>query len=173
VGGYAFAYPMRMWAEKKRGEPFEDPELASRKEVLIPFTIWLLGGLVISIFVPIHIGWTFYVGLFVTLLGIIIVGFAFYSFAQGPGLTMGKIYHLSRNPNYIGWDLFMGGLTLIGWSESVWRYAFLGYFIVTICFLHIAILVEEKFLTRKYGESYVEYLKKTPRYFRFTTKSST
>jgi protein-S-isoprenylcysteine O-methyltransferase Ste14 len=169
VGGYVFAYPMRMWADKKRGEPFEDPELASQIRVIIPFMIWLVGGLIISVFVPISTGWTFYVGVVITLIGVTIVGFAFYSFAQGAGLVTGNFHQYSRNPNYIGWDLFMGGLTFIGWSDSLWRFGFLSYFIITVVFLHIAILVEEKFLLKKYGDSYREYLKTAPRYFQIKT----
>ncbi len=167
VGGYVFAYPFRMWAEKKRGEPFEDPELLAHKDVLIPSLIWIFGGLIVSLFVPIYIGILFYIGLFVVVVGLVFVGIAFYSFSQSSGLVTLKIHEFSRNPNYIGWIIFMGGLTLISGLNSLWSYIFLGYFIYTIINLHWTILQEEKFLANKYGDPYREYLKKTPRYFKF------
>ena len=164
VAGYAIAYPLRMWAEKRRGEPFEDPDFSSQKRMLIPFTVWFVGGLGVSLFVPIGSGALFYLGLLISLLGIIIVALAFHSFANQSGLTTIGIQRYTRNPNYIGWEIFFLGLTFIGWSDDIWSYLFLSYLIVTILFLHWTVLQEEKFLTGKYGESYKEYLKVTPRY---------
>ncbi|MFW9995866.1 MAG: methyltransferase family protein [Candidatus Odinarchaeota archaeon] len=164
VAGYAIAYPLRIWAEKKRGEPFEDPELSSQKKIIIPAMIWIITGLLISLFVPINSGFLSYSGLTLAIIGLIIVGLAFYSFAQQPGLTTTGIHHYSRNPNYIGWTIFFLGLTLIGWSESIWSIIFLMYLIYTVGYLHWTVLLEEAFLTNKYGDPYREYLEKTPRY---------
>ena len=126
--------------------------------------IWLIGGFLISLFVPVNFELSFYFGLFFAIIGLIIVGLTFHSFAHSPGLTTMKIHRYSRNPNYIGWIFFMGGLTLIGWSESIWSILFLLYFIFTVGYLHWTVLLEEAFLANKYGDSYQEYLKKTPRY---------
>lgn len=164
VAGYAFAYPLRMWAEKKRGQPFEDPDLASQKRVLIPFTIWFIGGFLVSLFVPIGSGILFYLGLLIAIIGLIIVFLAFHSFANQSGLTTIGIQQYTRNPNYIGWSIFFSGLTLIGWSDSIWSYLFLFYLVTTIFLLHWFVLQEEEFLTSKYGEAYQTYLKVTPRY---------
>ncbi|MFX1250926.1 MAG: methyltransferase family protein [Promethearchaeota archaeon] len=171
VGGYAIAYPLRIWADRKRGEPFEDPELLSQKKVFIPAMIWLVGGFLISLFVPVNFGLSFYLGLFFAIIGLIIVGLTFYSFAHSPGLTTTRIHRYSRNPNYIGWTFFMGGLTLIGWSASIWSILFLVYFIFTVGYLHWTVLLEEAYLANKYGDSYKEYLKKTPRYLGIPKKS--
>jgi protein-S-isoprenylcysteine O-methyltransferase Ste14 len=165
VVGYAIAYPLRNWAQKKRGEPFEDPELLSQKRVMIPAMLWILGGFVISLFVPINFGILFYFGLTFAIIGVIIVGYVFYSFAHNPGLAIRGIYRYSRNPNYIGWTIFFLGLTLIGWSESIWSLFFLIYLLYTIGYFYWIVLQEEVFLANKYGDSYREYLKRTPRYF--------
>ena len=101
VAGYVFAYPLRMWAEKKRGQPFEDPDLASQKRVLIPFTIWFISGFLASFFVPIGSGVLFYIGLLIAIIGLIIVYLAFHSFANQSGLTTIGIQHYTRNPNYM------------------------------------------------------------------------
>lgn len=166
VAGYAIVYPIRIWADKKRGEPFEDPELSSQPKVLIPALIWIIAGLVISIFTPISTGTSLYLGIGCAILGVIIVVLSFYSFASSSGLNTTKIHRYSRNPNYIGWNIFIGGLTWIGWSSSFWSFLFLFFFLYTIIYLHMTILLEEKFLAGKYGESYEKYLRQTSRYFR-------
>ena len=171
IGGYLFSYPLRMWAERKRGEPFEDPELTSQKRVIVPAMLWMIGGLIISIFVPINLGPLFYGGLALAIIGLVIVGCAFYSFAHQAGLTTTGIYRYSRNPNYIGWVVFFLGLTLIGWSESIWSLIFLLYSLYTIGYLHWNVLQEEVFLADKYGDSYREFLERSPRYFRTFSKS--
>ncbi|MFX1483620.1 MAG: methyltransferase family protein [Promethearchaeota archaeon] len=165
IGGYAIVYPLRLWAEKKRGSPFEDPELTSQRRFMIPAVIWMLIGLVISFFVPIEYGLLFYPGLVIALLGIILVAIVFHSFAKQPGLATGGIQRYSRNPNYIGWTIYFLGLTLIGWSGSIWSYLFLFYLVYTAAYLHWNVLHEEVFLANKYGDAYEEYLRTTPRYF--------
>jgi protein-S-isoprenylcysteine O-methyltransferase Ste14 len=165
VGGYAIVYPLRLWAEKKRGMPFEDPELTSQRKYMIPAAIWMIGGLLISFFVPINLGPLFYIGFGIAVVGIILVGIVFYSFAEQPGLATGGIQKYSRNPNYIGWTIYFLGLTLIGWSQSIWSILFLCYLVYTAAYLHWNVLHEEVFLANKYGDSYKEYLAKTPRYF--------
>ena len=165
VGGYAIVYPLRLWAEKKRGMPFEDPELKSQRRVMIPAMLWMIGGLVISLFVPISFGLLFVPGRVIAVVGLVLVSIAFYSFSEQPGLTTTGIQRHSRNPNYIGWTTYFLGLTVIGWSFSIWSILFLLYLIYTALYLHYNVLHEEVFLAGKYGDSYREYMKRTPRYF--------
>ena len=163
--GYGVAMIVQIWTNKKRGEPFEDPELLmSKKFGFVISLIWLIGGFVISLFVPVNFGLLFYIGLIFCAIGFIIVLFTFYSFAQKAGLVTSKIHQYSRNPNYVGWIIFYLGLALIGWSKSIWSVIFFIYFLITIPYLHWVVLTEEKFLSNKYGDSYKEYLEKTPRY---------
>jgi len=165
IGGYAIVYPLRLWAEKKRGMPFEDPELTAQRRVMIPATIWMLSGLIVSIFAPITLGLLFIPGLIVAIIGLILVGIVFHSFAAQPGLATKGIQRYSRNPNYIGWTVYFLGLAIIGWSGSFWSYLFFFYVIYTAIYLHWNVTQEEVFLSNKYGESYIEYMEKTPRYF--------
>ena len=173
VIGYVIAYSTQVWANKKRGEPFDDPEfLFSDKKIVTIAMVWLFGGLVISLFVPVIFELYFYIGLPFYLLGLVIVVLTFYSFAQTPGLTTSRIHHYSRNPGYVGWTILYFGLTLMGWSViSIWSIIFSIYFIITIAYLHWTVLLEEAFLVKKYGESYQEYLKNTPRYLGIPKKA--
>ncbi|MFW9794660.1 MAG: methyltransferase family protein [Candidatus Thorarchaeota archaeon] len=166
LGGYVIAYSIQTWVNRKRGEPFDDPEfLYSDKKIIAGALTWIVGGFIISLFVPINFGILFYIGLPISIVGMIIGIFALYSFAHNSGLTTARIHRYSRNPIYLGWTVFFLGLTLIGWSESIWSIMFFLYFLVTIPYLHWTVLLEENFLASKYGESYQEYVEKTPRYF--------
>jgi protein-S-isoprenylcysteine O-methyltransferase Ste14 len=169
---YAVAFPLRQWANAKRGEPIEDPEmLRQHRGVVVGAMIWLIGGFFISLFVPIAFSSFFYVGLVFYVLGLGIAAFAFYSFAHQRGLVTGVLYRYSRNPNYVGWIVLILGLTLIGWSASFWSFMFLIYFIVTIPYLHWTVLSEEQYLAEKHGDSYRQYLASTPRYLGMPKKS--
>jgi protein-S-isoprenylcysteine O-methyltransferase Ste14 len=92
------------------------------------------------------------------------VGFTLYSFAHYRGLVATGIHRYSRNPEYVEWVLVLLGLTLMGWSGSIWSILFLTYFIVAIPYFHWTVLLEERFLANKYGMSYREYLRNTSMY---------
>ena len=166
VLAYAIALPMQTWANKRRGQPFDDPEFLFRGKFIFPLAmLWLIGGFVISLLVPLVSGVLFIVGLCFYIGGLTFVGFTFYSFAHHRGLVTTGIHRYSRNPGYVGWILVLLGLTLMGWSRSIWSIVFLIYLIVTILYFHWTVLLEERFLANKYGDSYREYLRNTSRYF--------
>jgi protein-S-isoprenylcysteine O-methyltransferase Ste14 len=69
-------------------------------------------------------------------------------------------YRWGRNPQYVGWVLFLAGFCLTDWSP--WCYAALAVVAVS---LHLLVLIEEEHLRRVFGEAYVEFCNRTPRYF--------
>ena len=170
---YIIAYSTQMWANRKRGEPFDDPEfLFSDKKIVVIALLWLFGGLVISIFVPVNLGLLFYIGFPLNILGLVIGELSMYSFAHNKGLTTSRIHRYSRNPIYVGTTIMYLGLTLMGWSKSIWSIIFFIYFIVTIPYFHWTVLLEESFLIKKYRDAYQQYLKKTPRYLGIPKKGT-
>ena len=167
LASYIIAYSTQVWANHKRGEPFDDPEfLFADKKIVVIALIWLFGGLVITFFVPVNYGLLFYIGLPIFILGLLVGEIALFSFAMNKGLTTSRIHHFSRNPIYVGTTIMYLGLVLMGWSVpvSVGSILFLIYFILTIPYFHWTVLLEEAFLTKKYGDAYKQYLKSTPRY---------
>ena len=77
-----------------------------------------------------------------------------------PGkLTIAGPYRWSRNPQYVGWFLFLVGYALTDWS--MWCLAAL---IILAVSLHLLVLVEEEHLRRVFGEPYLEFCRRTPRY---------
>ncbi len=70
------------------------------------------------------------------------------------------IYRFSRNPAFLGFDLFYLGFTLMIPNLAV--------LICSLCaavLLHLQILEEERYLPALFGQEYLEYKKKTGRYF--------
>jgi protein-S-isoprenylcysteine O-methyltransferase Ste14 len=169
--GYIIAYSIQVWANRKRSQPFDDPDLISQKRIYVPALVWIFSGFAISLFVPVDFGFLFYVGFSTSIIGMAIGAMALYSFAHSPGLTTTRIHRYSRNPIYVGWTIFFLGLTIIGWSNSIWSFVFVGYFIFTLFYLHWTVLIEEGFLAEKYGDGYQRYLEHTSRYWGRPKKS--
>jgi protein-S-isoprenylcysteine O-methyltransferase Ste14 len=175
LAGYVFSYIFQEWANRKRGEPFDDPEFLFRDKKTVPIALlWLFGGLAIALFVPLNLGLLFYVGLAIVLIGLAVSTAGLYSFAHHSGLTTSGIHRYSRNPLYLGTIVFLLGLTVMGFSgnDLLWSLIFLAYCVVSIPYLHWTITLEEQFLSSKYGSPYLEYLRNTHRYIGITEKKS-
>ena len=78
-------------------------------------------------------------------------------------LTLSGPYRWSRNPQYIGWLLF-----LFGWTLNDWSWWCLAALLVVAVSLHLLVLVEEEHLRRVFGEPYIEFCKRIPRYLGLT-----
>ena len=108
-----------------------------------------------------------FVGVFVGVAGLALCLISIAFFRSGLKvfcLEAGKLtgsgpYRWSRNPQYVGWFLFVLGFALNDWS--LWCFAAL---IVIAVSLHLLVLVEEEHLLRTFGEQYVEFCRKVPRY---------
>ena len=75
-------------------------------------------------------------------------------------LTLAGPYRWGRNPQYLGWILFLLGFALTDWSP--WCGVALAVVVVS---LHLLVLIEEEHLKRVFGEPYLEFLRRVPRYF--------
>ena len=81
-------------------------------------------------------------------------------FCIEPGeLTVSGPYRWSRNPQYLGYFLFLLGFTINDWST--WCLAAL---LVVAISLHLLVLIEEEHLRRAFGEQYARFLREIPRY---------
>ena len=144
-----------------------DKTLMITTEVIImPFTI------IYSFFLPLKLGtvW-FYVGLPISILGIIMGFMAGVSFATAPldePMTRG-VYRISRNPMYF--SLFVEYLG-IGLSGLSWVFVLCA--VVLIITFHIWVVrSEEPSLIEKYGSAYREYMNRTPRWIGIPKSSKT
>ena len=75
-------------------------------------------------------------------------------------LTLTGPYLYVRNPIYIGNTLILAGFTSL--TGLVW---FVPFMVLACAFTyHMTVLYEEKHLTNKYGQGYVEFLGRIPRW---------
>jgi len=125
--------------------------------IIMPFTI------IYSFFLPLKLGtvW-FYVGVPISILGILMIFMAGVSFATAPldkPMTKG-VYRISRNPMY-----FSGFLEYLGIGISGLSWVFILCAVVFIISFHIGVVKsEEPSLIEKYGDAYRKYMNRTPRW---------
>jgi len=129
--------------------------LYSSKIIYIPAFIY-------SIFLPLKLGtvW-FYVGLPITLIGLIIGVIVILNWAASPRgepVTNG-LYRYSRHPMYVTAFIFFLGVSI---ATASW--VFLLFTILLIAASFYFAPLEEQSCLDKYGAAYREYMERTPRY---------
>jgi protein-S-isoprenylcysteine O-methyltransferase Ste14 len=123
--------------------------------------IMYIAVMVYSIFVPLKLGTTWlYVGLVLFVLGMSFTIPEAQLFFRKKGQLMNKgFYHFSRNPIYV-----MADIAWIGMAIATASWILLALIVIYMIVLHFLILAEEQICLEKYGDSYREYMNKTPRY---------
>ena len=125
--------------------------------VIIPLTI------IYSVFLPLKLGTVWlYVGIPIYFIGLIMnlmvgINIATTPFDKEP-ITKG-VYRYSRHPAYFGGFLIYLG---IGIACASWVLLLLA--VAWIVMWQIAVPAEERSLLKKYGDSYRQYMSKTPRW---------
>jgi protein-S-isoprenylcysteine O-methyltransferase Ste14 len=165
---YAAAFiPFAMSNEKAEQRMEGEPQGSEQNRVskvvqIITHVIIMPLTLIYSIFLPLQIGtWWFYVGLLVYLIGLIMVLMGSISFSTAPiDIPMSNgVYAISRHPLYLGVFLAFFG---IGISCASW--VFLLCALVWIAAWVVGVEEEERFLIEKYGDTYRQYMTRTPRW---------
>ncbi len=121
--------------------------------------------LVLSLFAPLKIGTVWFLtGAVIFVLGFVFLVYAFRSYVTAPKSEYIKAgpYRWSRNPMYFFFTVGMIGACIA--SASLWMLLLMIPFVV---FTHLIVLGEERYCEQTYGESYLAYKKKTPRYLLF------
>jgi protein-S-isoprenylcysteine O-methyltransferase Ste14 len=141
----------------KKIAPTEEVKKRNSPMMVVFFTL-----LIYSIFLPLKL-WTawFYAGLAVYLLGFIISILALVSVAStkpGEPFTTG-VYRYSRHPISLGTLLPLIG---VGIASASWLFLLLSAVLAVISYF--LAIIEEEATARKFGDTYREYMKKTPRW---------
>jgi protein-S-isoprenylcysteine O-methyltransferase Ste14 len=111
--------------------------------------------------------WLDYFGVFLGVAGIVLCLLSITTFNSLPKvlcIDAGKLatngpYRWSRNPQYVGYFLF-----LLGFSLNDWSLLCLAALLIAAISLHLLVLVEEEHLRRLFGEQYLEFHRAVPRY---------
>ena len=115
-----------------------------------------------SFFLPLKLGTSwFYVGLPICLLALVIGFSSVVSFTTTPldELVTKGTYKISRNPICLAGFLLDFG---IGLACASW--VFILYAIVDLILMNTMLKAEERFLLDKYGDTYRDYMNRTPRW---------
>jgi len=137
----------------------------NRREMIILYSYHIIALLLLiySVFLPLRLGtvW-FYTGLPIALLGLAIYTMTIASFATTPldREVMAKgPFRYSRHPMYLS-----SSLAFIGVGVACASWVFLLLTIAYAVLSLISAAPEERFLLKKYGDAYREYMNRTPRY---------
>jgi protein-S-isoprenylcysteine O-methyltransferase Ste14 len=147
---------------QKAGEPCDMKP--SRKYKILSFIstpLWLLAT-AYSIFLPFKLGtiW-FLIGLIIFLLGLIINVVASINFVRTPmnEPVRGGAYGYSRHPIYTALVLIFLGVSI---ASASWVFLLLTVLMAVL--VSLSVPDEEHYCLEKYGDTYREYMNRTPRW---------
>jgi protein-S-isoprenylcysteine O-methyltransferase Ste14 len=131
--------------------------------------IWL-AALGYSVFLPfqLHAIW-FYAGLSVFLVGLILLALATYNFIATPPqrlITQGA-YRLSRHPMYLATCFICFGCSI---ACASWLFLVMSI-AMAACFNQES-LIEERYCLERYGDTYRQYMERTPAWIGLPSKRS-
>ena len=157
-----FFFDVRVTAARESGKA-GDFQLTRTENIIANASFYImLPMLGYAVFLPLQLDtiWL-YSGLLVFVFGIIFTIVAVVTFATSPKDTVisNGLYSFSRNPMIIGMLLMQIGL---GIACSSWLYLLLV--VVLMILLHANSSAEERFCLYRYGDSYREYMNRTPRW---------
>ena len=145
-----------------RGKNAPQSSRTQKIVLLITHGIIMPATMFYSIFLPLKLetAWL-YIGLPICFLAMIInfmAGVSFATTALDDPVTRG-IYRISRHPIY-----FAGFLINLGVGIACSSWIFIVCALLWIICMQIGVIDEERFLLEKYGDTYRQYLKRTPKW---------
>lgn len=184
VAVFCIAYLSKMFSQKKQGiqttqlgKKSSSKQTKDKKTLQVEKFVSLMSCvIIIAISVSVFTDWCYIkndvlrtAGLVVTALGCLtfIMGMVTLSDSWRAGIPAEDktkfvhtgIYKISRNPAFLGFDMLYIG-TAIVFSNILLTVAV----ILAIISLHMLILEEERFLSKRFGNEYLEYKKSVARY---------
>jgi protein-S-isoprenylcysteine O-methyltransferase Ste14 len=162
----ALTLPVFLRIVRNRQSPSSEKAMAgmSRAEKMILYgsKVLYVPALIYSIFLPLKLGtmW-FYIGLPITLIGLIAGVMVLVNWATtspDEPVTRG-LYRYSRHPMYIAAFVMYVGL---GIACASWVFLLFAVVITVVSFVYAD--AEEQLTLEMYGDSYHEYMDRTPRY---------
>ena len=153
---------MRVTAARESGKA-GDFKL-NRKENKITYVVFLpmVTSWGYAVFLPLQLGTVWlYSGVTICLFGMIFTSVAILNFAtsQKEKVITKGLYRFTRNPTYVGMILMQIGL---GIACSSWVYLLLT--VILMILLNANLSAEERYCLYRYGDDYLKYKSKTPRW---------
>ena len=149
-------------ARSKRMSEFVPLNKTRKTLALASHAVIMPAVFIYSIFLPLKIGTTWlYAGLLLYSAALVISTAAIFNIASTPvdePVTKGA-YRISRHPMYIsGFLLYAGtGIACASWAVMLCAALWMAIWLIVVP-------AEERFLLERYGDSYRDYMKRTPRW---------
>jgi protein-S-isoprenylcysteine O-methyltransferase Ste14 len=162
----AVTMPLFIRIARGRGTPSPSATLAkmsrSRKVIVYASKLIYIPAFVYSVFLPLKLGtaW-FYVGLPIAIVGLVMSKVVLANWATAPPdkpVTRG-LYRYSRHPMYVA-----AFISFLGISIATASWVFLVFTIVITALSFYFAPLEEQACLEQYGDSYRDYMKRTPRF---------
>jgi len=131
--------------------------------------IGIIAGWVLTWFIPYSITMSFWIGLGIIILGLIISSLSFAAMREYPerkqAVVDWGIYRVSRHSHVLSSMFCLLGTVVIGWNRHSVIYLILWvYFVLYVTLSHFWVLSEEKLNVERFGQEYLDYMKRVPRY---------
>ena len=142
-----------------------------------PSRPWVLGfwtsfvvGWVLTWFVTFSINLAFWIGLAIIIFGEVVFALGYAAMREHPekkqAVVDWGIYKVSRHSHVLAGIICILGTIVAGWSPGSVIYIILWvYFFAYVILSHFGVMNEEKLNAERFGQEYVDYMKRVPRYF--------
>ena len=144
------------------------PELSKPLQIIwaitfVGFCVWLW-------FIPFRINLAFWIGLGIMVLSQGIFSLGYFAMREYPErkktVVDWGIYRVSRHSHVLAGVISTLGTIVMGWNIKSLLYNLLWiYFVLDVVLMHMFVLYEERVNIEKFGQEYIDYLKRVPRYF--------
>jgi len=136
---------------------------------IIVALIGVIAGWVLMWFVPFSINLAFWIGLVIIVFGKVVYALGYIAMREHPekkkAVVDWGIYRVSRHSHVLAVIICLLGVIVMGWNPTSVMYKLLWvYFAIYSIASHFYVLNEEKVNMEKFGQEYVDYMNKTPRY---------
>ncbi|MFB0526424.1 MAG: isoprenylcysteine carboxylmethyltransferase family protein [bacterium] len=144
-------------------------ELPAGKSWIIVALIGIILGWALMWFVSFSINPAFWIGLVIIVFGKVVLSLGYIAMREHPEkkkiVVDWGIYKVSRHSHVLAGIICLLGVIVMGWNPTSVMYKLLWvYFAIYSIATHFYVLSEEKVNIEKFGQEYVDYMNKTPRY---------
>ena len=131
------------------------------------FCVMLLSSLTLTWFIPFRINAMFWTGIGIIIIALVIFALGYLAMREHPekkkAVVDWGIYGVCRHSHVMGGMLGTLGVIIAGWNPSSTLYIVLwAYLVVYVIVNRMAISNEEKRNVERFGQEYVDYMKRVP-----------
>ena len=140
------------------------------KSWVLAFWVSLIVGLVLTWFVTFSINLAFWIGAGIIVLGEVVFALGYSAMREHPEkkkvVVDWGIYKVSRHSHVLAGIICLLGVIVMGWNlESIIYIILWVYFVLYAILSHFSVLNEENLNIARFGQGYVDYMTRVPRYF--------